>query len=618
MNYILKIQTFVMMFIFACMAGKGQTAKADETVNSQSVYEKLDKGEDVNILILGDSIGISSHASDTEHSWVYQMEQSLEERYGSGIYINNMSMNGNISYSEYVRAKALKDGVNYDLAILCVGENDSVYEFSPYYEALIRAVAEKYKNCQIISVLQSSQTYESEKIQKTIALCEHYDIPMADTIAAFAQSGIPYEQLSSDGIHPNDTGYEIYTNTVVGLIDSLVNSDTVHACAKNMEPLDTDAADFSGFSYYSVKDFSYDGKNTYDIDVSNVSGTLGLDFGIIRTDCVTEVYVDGELQEQNVSLKNIRRYITPVGKISAKTHIKIVISNDVQASLFCGMIISGSGNPPVNNASFLTQPKITGAKNTSLGVKVMWEPEENVTGYAIYRKNLGSEVYHKIGSVYSGDTDSYIDMKAKSGKTYTYAVRAVRDDVPGFYEPGIKNTYIASPELNLKNDENSVKLSWNKINGAKEYIVYRKEYGGKWLKIREVKGKASTQCHDYNVESNTLYMYCVKAVNSAIKSEKSKENAITYVQVPVMKKLQNTKSGIKVRWNEVDGADRYYLYRKTGNGRYKLVKKLNDIDNTCYTDTKVKTGKTYSYMVKAEIDGSSSCYSKHKSIRREK
>ena len=77
MNYILKIQTFVMMFIFACMAGKGQTAKADETVNSQSVYEKLDKGEDVNILILGDSIGISSHASDTEHSWVYQMEQSL-------------------------------------------------------------------------------------------------------------------------------------------------------------------------------------------------------------------------------------------------------------------------------------------------------------------------------------------------------------------------------------------------------------------------------------------------------------------------------------------------------------------------------------------------------------
>ena len=159
MNYILKIQTFVMMFIFACMAGKGQNAKADETVNSQSVYEKLDKGEDVNILILGDSIGISSHASDTEHSWVYQMEQSLEERYGSGIYINNMSMNGNISYSEYVRTKALKDGVNYDLAILCVGENDSVDEFSPYYEALIRAVAEKYKNCQIIAFLYVSDAF---------------------------------------------------------------------------------------------------------------------------------------------------------------------------------------------------------------------------------------------------------------------------------------------------------------------------------------------------------------------------------------------------------------------------------------------------------------------------
>ena len=40
------------------------------------------------------------------------------------------------------------------------------------------------------------------------SICEHYGIPVADTIDAFNNSGKAYDDLSSDGVHPNDAGQE--------------------------------------------------------------------------------------------------------------------------------------------------------------------------------------------------------------------------------------------------------------------------------------------------------------------------------------------------------------------------------------------------------------------------
>ncbi len=37
---------------------------------------------------------------------------------------------------------------------------------------------------------------------------------MADTIAAFNDSGRPYEELCDDGTHPNDEGQKVYYETV--------------------------------------------------------------------------------------------------------------------------------------------------------------------------------------------------------------------------------------------------------------------------------------------------------------------------------------------------------------------------------------------------------------------
>lgn len=85
--------------------------------------------------------------------------------------------------------------------------------FSTNYESIIRAIRSRYPDCSIISILESSQREYTDKMTTIQSICEHYGIPVADTIAAFNNSGKNYEELSGDGVHPNDAGQGIYFET---------------------------------------------------------------------------------------------------------------------------------------------------------------------------------------------------------------------------------------------------------------------------------------------------------------------------------------------------------------------------------------------------------------------
>ena len=82
-------------------------------------------------------------------------------------------MGGNASYAGYVRTMALNDDVDYDLAIICYGQNDSADGFSTNYESIIQAIRSKYPGCSIISILESSQQTYTEKMTTIQSICEH-------------------------------------------------------------------------------------------------------------------------------------------------------------------------------------------------------------------------------------------------------------------------------------------------------------------------------------------------------------------------------------------------------------------------------------------------------------
>lgn len=112
-----------------------------------SYYQKLVDGFDVNVLVVGDSIAANGQG---EKGWCPLLQNNLRKTYGNSVSFANISMGGNASYAGYVRTMTLNDDVDYDLAIICYGQNDGTDGFSTNYESIIRAIRSNYPDCSII------------------------------------------------------------------------------------------------------------------------------------------------------------------------------------------------------------------------------------------------------------------------------------------------------------------------------------------------------------------------------------------------------------------------------------------------------------------------------------
>lgn len=326
--------------IFAENQAKAEALKQKEA--EDSFYQKLVDGFDVNVLIVGDSIGAGAGTQTDGQQWYTQLQSYLKTVNNGSVSVTNVSMGGNASYAGYVRTMALNDDVNYDLAIICYGQNDGADGFSTNYESIIRAIRSKYPDCSIISILESSQREYTEKMTTIQSICEHYGIPVADTIDAFNNSGKAYDDLTGDGVHPNDAGQEIYFETVKAVID-----DNVAASTDKMEDADVINADvhkFDNFIWYDAgSDFERVDDTTFTISTS-ASGILGIDYTYESGDNKADIYVDGELFESPTVTFDYdfsQRHILVVSDdCTVKNEIKVVFTSKEQADGFKGMCFS--------------------------------------------------------------------------------------------------------------------------------------------------------------------------------------------------------------------------------------------------------------------------------------
>ena len=307
-----------------------------------SFYQKLADGFDVNILIVGDSIGEGTGTETTGQQWFRQLQTYLRTVNRSKVSVTNVSMGGNASCAGYVRTMALKDDVNYDLAIICYGQNDRTDGFSTNYESIIRAIRSKYPDCSIISILESSQREYTEKMMAIQSVCEHYSVPVADTIAAFNNSGKAYEDLSNDGTHPNDAGQEIYFETVKAVIDDNVAAST--GKMSDADVINANVHKFDNFVWYDASsDFERVDDTTFTISTS-ASGILGIDYTYESGDNKADIYVDGELFESPTVTFDYdfsQRHILVVSDdCTVKNEIKVVFNTKEQADGFKGMCFS--------------------------------------------------------------------------------------------------------------------------------------------------------------------------------------------------------------------------------------------------------------------------------------
>ena len=241
-------------------------------------------------------------------------------------------------------------------------------------------------------------------------------------------------------------------------------------------------------------------------------------------------------------------------------------------------------------------PSIPHVNATNNGAEVKWNKISGVPKYRVYKKINGS--WKKLGDTTS---NKYTDKSAKAGGTYTYTVRGINSNASTFMTSykasGASVKFLATPKVNRRDyTSNGAKVSWSKVTGASKYRLYQWN-NNKWNKIGDT---SNNYLNLTNFASGANYRYTVRAISSSANQFTSGYNtngySFKYIGIPQIYDAYNTSSnGIMVKWSKPTGAEKFRVYRKSGNGSWQ---KIADTNSTQYHDRSVKSGVYYKYTVR--------------------
>ena len=238
---------------------------------------------------------------------------------------------------------------------------------------------------------------------------------------------------------------------------------------------------------------------------------------------------------------------------------------------------------------FIKAPQFS-LSNAANGVRISWD---KITGAEKYRVfYYGSNGWTRLADTAA---TSFLDTDVSSNHRYVYTVRCISADGKTYtsdYRGGKGINYFAAPSLTLKNVEDGVKISWDKVNGAAEYRVYYKGRNG-WTKLTDT---TSNSVIDYDVVSGTNYTYTIRALDkdgNHISDYYHDGFRIRFLRAPSFT-LSSESGGVRITWNKVGGAEKYRVFYYGSRGWTRLA----DTANTSFLDTDVSSGHRYVYTVR--------------------
>lgn len=192
-------------------------------------------------------------------------------------------------------------------------------------------------------------------------------------------------------------------------------------------------------------------------------------------------------------------------------------------------------------------------------------------------------------------TKSYKVVEEDIGTKISVTVTAKSPFTGTFTSSAISVSLGQPANLSIKNTDTGITLSWSKVDGATEYVVYKKGT----LTWSEV---ATVTTNSYSVgalTSGTTYQYTVSAKRGNIESGKDSNGVkIIYLDKPQNLTVDEyTANQATVSWSAVSNAKSYNIYRGTATGTLTLLK--SGVTGTEYQDTTTKKGTTYGYAVAA-------------------
>ena len=155
----------------------------------------------------------------------------------------------------------------------------------------------------------------------------------------------------------------------------------------------------------------------------------------------------------------------------------------------------------------------------------------------------------------------------------------------------------ASPQIMITTESGRPKISWNAVNGADKYWVYRSVDGETFDYYARTDKPSFT---DGSTSIGTTYHYAVKAVavlgGRDVSSGRSTAQSIQCRPAAPSVSIYRASGKPQLKWNAVSGAAKYWVYRSTDGVNFKYY---DSTAKTSYTNTGALLGTKYHYRVKA-------------------
>ncbi|MGN0526002.1 MAG: hypothetical protein ACI4IF_01035 [Acutalibacteraceae bacterium] len=236
-------------------------------------------------------------------------------------------------------------------------------------------------------------------------------------------------------------------------------------------------------------------------------------------------------------------------------------------------------------------------------VLLCWSEVYGAEGYRVYRKTADSN-YRRIANI-DGKVTEYIDDSEKiDGETYIYLVRAVNGTVLGLKSPEVQVFIDGVKKPVLSSDGTTVKISWDKVEYAESYNVLKQDENGGWSVLLRTTDEFFFIDEDVEVGKSYTYGLLVYSYGT-FSSFDSVGETVRVLNEPVITSLgSSVDNTILIKWNSVEDATEYDIYRKPDGGEYELA---GTTSKTSFYDSKAKENnlKYFYYVVAKNSNGQS-------------
>ena len=180
----------------------------------------------------------------------------------------------------------------------------------------------------------------------------------------------------------------------------------------------------------------------------------------------------------------------------------------------------------VSRCCDLSRPEVKTSNVSSSGkIKLTWDKISGAEKYEIYRATSEDGEY-KLVKTTTGT--SYTNTSAKAGTKYYYKVKAIHSKSSAdsaFSEAESRFCDLARPVVTIKLKSGDPRLTWEAVDGAVEYQIYRATSKSGTYKL--MKTTTGTSYTNTSAKAGKTYYYKVKAIHSNSSSNSAYSSVVS-------------------------------------------------------------------------------------------